>query len=128
MKKTILLTFLIAVVVLGMGSKIFGPALLGPGVGPETMTSDNQAGFVENRTPRFVREVTAYNVGVREQTSEHPCLGATGRNLCRLVEQGLKICAANFVALGSILHIEGYGEASSRPHEPAGSLIASTSR
>src|SRR5512139_1238911 len=110
MKRTILLTFLIAVVILGMGSGIFGPALLTPGVGLGIMTGDNQAGFVENLTPGLVREVTAYNVGVREQTSDHPCIGATGRNLCRLVAQGLKVCAANFVEPETILDIEGFGE------------------
>jgi 3D (Asp-Asp-Asp) domain-containing protein len=53
--------------------------------------------------------VTAYNVGVNGQTSEEPCIGATGQNLCRLVARGLKICAANFVDPETILNIEGYG-------------------
>jgi len=63
-----------------------------------------------NPAPGLVREVTAYNVGVRGQTSDDPCIGATGRNLCRLVARGLKVCAANFVDPETILHIEGYGE------------------
>ncbi len=54
--------------------------------------------------------MTAYNVGVRGQTSDEPCIGSTGRNICRLVARGLKICAANFVEPETILHIEGYGE------------------
>jgi 3D (Asp-Asp-Asp) domain-containing protein len=110
MKKTIQLTFVIAVVFLWMGSGIDVTAPLTPGVGPEIMTINNQAGFVENPTPGLVREVTAYNVGVRGQTSDRPCLGATGENLCRLVARGLKVCAANFVAPETILNIEGYGE------------------
>lgn len=110
MKKTVLLTIVIAVVLLWMGSGIDVAAPLTPGVGSEIMTVDNQAGFVENPTPGLVREVTAYNVGVRGQTGDRPCLGATGENLCRLVARGLKVCAANFVDPETILHIEGYGE------------------
>jgi 3D (Asp-Asp-Asp) domain-containing protein len=81
-----------------------------PGIDPKLMTDDIDAEPVEIPTPGHVREVTAYNVGVREQTSDAPCVGAAGINLCRLVARGLKICAANFVALETILHIEGYGE------------------
>ncbi len=57
----------------------------------------------------IVREVTAYNVGVREQTSDTPCIGAGGDDLCRLTER-IKVCAANFVPLGTILEIEKVGE------------------
>jgi len=110
MKKTILRAFVVAVAFLWIGSGIDVPASLAPRVGPEIMTVDNQAGFVENPTAGLVREVTAYNVGVRGQTSDDPCIGATGKNLCRLVARGRKICAANFVKLETILHIEGYGE------------------
>ena len=84
------------------------PATTGAGLG--FMTVARQAGFVENPTPGLVREVTAYNVGVRGQTGDAPCIGATGQNLCRLVAQGLKVCAANFVDHETILNIEGYGE------------------
>jgi 3D (Asp-Asp-Asp) domain-containing protein len=110
MKKTVLLTIVIAVVLSWMGSGIDVTAPLTPGVGSAIMTIDNQAGFVENPIPGLVREVTAYNVGVRGQTGDRPCLGATGENLCRLVARGLKVCAANFVDPETILHIEGYGE------------------
>jgi 3D (Asp-Asp-Asp) domain-containing protein len=74
------------------------------------MAADNRFGSIESPIPGLVREVTAYNVGRREQTGDEPCIGATGQNLCRLVAQGLKICAANFVEPETILHIEGYGE------------------
>jgi 3D (Asp-Asp-Asp) domain-containing protein len=110
MKKTILRAFVIALVFLWMGSGIDVTAPLTTGVGSKIVTVDSRAGFVENPAPGLVREVTAYNVGVRGQTSGHPCLGATGQNLCRLVAQGLKICAANFVDPETILNIEGYGE------------------
>lgn len=62
------------------------------------------------RLAGMVREVTAYNVGVPEQTSANPCIGASGKNLCDLVEAGRSVCAANFVALGTVLHIDTYGE------------------
>ena len=109
MKKTVLRAFVIAVVFLWMGSGIDVTAPLTPGVGSGIMTV-NQAGFVKNSTSGLVREVTAYNVGMRGQTSDEPCIGATGKNLCRLVAKGLKICAANFVDPETILNIEGYGE------------------
>ena len=109
MKKTVLRAFVIAVVFLWIGSGIDVTAPLTPGVGSGIMTV-NQAGFVKNSTSGLVREVTAYNVGMRGQTSDEPCIGATGKNLCRLVAKGLKICAANFVDPETILNIEGYGE------------------
>ncbi|MBP2668981.1 MAG: hypothetical protein H6Q80_1183 [Deltaproteobacteria bacterium] len=110
MKRTILLVLVNAVVFFWMGSRAEMPAPRPPGVGPEIMAVDIQAEVVENRAAGLVREVTAYNVGVREQTGDEPCIGATGRDLCRLVARGLKVCAANFVDPETILHIEGYGE------------------
>jgi 3D (Asp-Asp-Asp) domain-containing protein len=110
MKNKILLAFVIAVAFLWIGSGIDVPASPTSGVGSEILTVDSQAGFVENPTPGLVREVTAYNVGVRGQTSGRPCLGSSGENLCRLVARGLKVCAANFVDHETILNIEGYGE------------------
>jgi 3D (Asp-Asp-Asp) domain-containing protein len=55
------------------------------------------------------RYVTAYNVGVVAQTDNTPCIGASGDDLCELFEQGVNICAANFVRLGTNLEIEGFG-------------------
>jgi len=110
MKKTILLIFVVGVIFLWMGSRTDVPAPFTPGIGSKIMTVDDEAGFVENPTRGLVREVTAYNVGVRGQTGDEPCIGATGRNLCRLVARGLNVCAANFVDPETILHIEGYGD------------------
>jgi len=56
-----------------------------------------------------VREVTAYNVGDPSQTDESPCIGAGGDDLCIRLERE-NICAANFVPLGTKLHIEKFGE------------------
>ena len=61
------------------------------------------------RIAGIVREVTAYNVGVKEQTSDTPCIGAGGHDLCWLTTR-MKVCAANFVPLGTILEIEKVGE------------------
>jgi 3D (Asp-Asp-Asp) domain-containing protein len=109
-KKAILLTFVIPAVFLWMGFGIDVSAPPTSGAGSEIMAVDSQTGFAEHPTPGLVREVTAYNVGVRGQTSSRPCLGATGENLCRLLARGLKVCAANFVDPETILHIDGYGE------------------
>jgi len=110
MKRTAVLAFVIGGFFLWTGSGIHVPAPLPPEGGSGVMTVDNPARSVETPTPGLVREVTAYNVGVRRQTSKRPCLGATGENLCRLVARGLKVCAANFVDHETILNIEGYGE------------------
>ncbi len=110
MKKPILLTLLVAVVFLWLGLKSEAPSPLAPAAASAAESADNLARFVRKRIPGLIREVTAYNVGVRGQTSNDPCIGSTGRNLCRLVARGLKICAANFVEPETILHIEGYGE------------------
>ncbi|MBI5905387.1 MAG: hypothetical protein HZB86_07515 [Deltaproteobacteria bacterium] len=110
MKRTILFAFVIGVVNLFAGSGDDVPARLAPGSGPERLAAGDRAGPDGNPAPGAVREVTAYNVGVREQTGSEPCIGATGKNLCRLVMQGLKICAANFVDPETILNIDGYGE------------------
>ncbi|MGE5190483.1 MAG: hypothetical protein ACM3NF_10540 [Gemmatimonadota bacterium] len=68
------------------------------------------AGPAGARDAGLVREITAYNVGAREQTNDSPCIGASGKDLCRLVAEGRKVCAANFVALGTVLRIKGLGE------------------
>lgn len=54
--------------------------------------------------------VTAYNVGVVAQTDNTPCIGASGDDLCKMVEQGYNVCAANFVKLGTYLEIENIGK------------------
>lgn len=110
MKKAIPLAFAFAVSFLWLGSGFDVTAPIAPWSGSEIMPAGDRFGAVEHPIPGLVREVTAYNVGRRKQTSDQPCIGATGRNLCRLVAQGLKICAANFVEPDTILHIEGYGE------------------
>ncbi len=74
------------------------------------IVADNGAALERVRLAGMVREVTAYNVGIPEQTSENPCIGASGKNLCAMVEQGRRVCAANFVALGTVLRIANYGE------------------
>jgi len=54
-----------------------------------------------------IREVTAYNVGDVKQTDSTPCIGAYSQvDLCEEVARGRKVCAANFVPLGTELLIE----------------------
>lgn len=75
----------------------------------EVRKAEDDAVAAGKRIAGIVREVTAYNVGVREQTSDAPCIGAGGDDLCRLTTR-MKVCAANFVPLGTILEIEKFGE------------------
>jgi len=96
-KQTIPITSAVILVFLWMGSVIDVPTPSASGSGSKTMPIDRHAESVGRQSSGVVREVTAYNVGVKGQTNDEPCIGATGRNLCRLVARGRKICAANFV-------------------------------
>lgn len=53
------------------------------------------------------REVTAYNVGDANQTDESPCIGASGVDICNLLDHGVCVYAANFVKIGTYLSIDG---------------------
>lgn len=110
MKRSFLLAIGITVAFLWTGNPFDVSASRPPGAGPDASKAGGRAALVEERLKGIVREVTAYNVGVRGQTSGDPCVGAKGHNLCVLVERGHKICAANFVSLGTILRIEKHGE------------------
>jgi 3D (Asp-Asp-Asp) domain-containing protein len=56
-----------------------------------------------------IRVVTAYNAGDPRQTDDTPCISASGENICKALAKGKKRCAANFVPLGSRLHVEKIG-------------------
>ena len=66
----------------------------------------NQQYLVKSET---IRVVTAYNAGDPRQTDDTPCVSANGENLCAALGKGKKRCAANFVPLGSRLHVEKIG-------------------
>ena len=66
----------------------------------------DQAYIVKSET---VRIVTAYNAGDPRQTDDTPCISANGENICKALEKGKKRCAANFVPLGSRLHVNKIG-------------------
>lgn len=55
------------------------------------------------------RLVTAYN-NVREQTDDTPCISADGTDICQRYRAGEKICAANWVPIGTRLRVQGYGD------------------
>lgn len=55
------------------------------------------------------RVVTAYNVGDPRQTDDTPCISANGEDICKALLMGKKRCAANFVPLGTMLHVETVG-------------------
>lgn len=50
------------------------------------------------------REVTAYN-SVEWQTDATPCIGAGG-DVCAMHARGVRVCAANWAPLGSVLRIQ----------------------
>ncbi len=54
-------------------------------------------------------KMTAYNL-TKEQTDNSPCISASGDNVCKLLEKGIRVCAFNGVKLGTKLEIEGIGE------------------
>ena len=56
-----------------------------------------------------IRVVTAYNAGDPRQTDDTPCIAANGENICKALAKGKKRCAANFVPLGSHLHVDKVG-------------------
>lgn len=58
---------------------------------------------------KTIRDVTAYNVGDPAQTDSTPCISASNQNICKALEAGELHCAANFVPLGTKLHIENIG-------------------
>ncbi len=109
-KRSFILAVGISFVTLWMGNAFYAQEAVAPEYNPRPGKVDGRKAPLWEHETGGVLEVTAYNVGVREQTSETPCIGAIGQDLCQKVAQGEKICAANFVALGTILSIEGYGE------------------
>lgn len=50
-------------------------------------------------------DVSAYNVGDPNQTDSNPCVGASGHDICELLEWGVNVCAYNQVALGTKLEL-----------------------
>ena len=56
-----------------------------------------------------IRYVTAYNVGDENQTDDTPCIGAANTNICEALDRGEMHCAANFVKLGTKLHVDKIG-------------------
>ena len=57
-----------------------------------------------------IREVSAYNAGALSQCQGDPCISASGNNICKLLDEGLNVCAANWALFGTVLEIEGLGK------------------
>ena len=70
------------------------------------LANSNQPYKVKSET---IRVVTAYNVGDPRQTDDTPCISANGENICDALANGEMRCAANFVPLGSRLHVDKIG-------------------
>ena len=66
--------------------------------------------FAEDKVKsETIRVVTAYNAGDVRQCDADPCIDASNKNICEALEQGENRCAANFVPLGTFIHIDGFG-------------------
>ena len=83
----------------------FGMASADP-IMSSLLAYNNQPYKVKSET---IRVVTAYNVGDPRQTDDTPCISANGENICRALANGEMRCAANFVPLGSRLHVDKIG-------------------
>jgi 3D (Asp-Asp-Asp) domain-containing protein len=83
----------------------FGIAYADPMMSP-LLYQKNQHYKVKSET---IRVVTAYNVGDPRQTDDTPCISANGEDICRALANGEMRCAANFVPLGSRLHVDKIG-------------------
>ena len=75
----------------------------------EVHPSGRQPAAIPDELERTIREVTAYNVGDPGQTDGSPCLTADGSNACEELAQDKKICAANFVPIGTKLLVKNLG-------------------
>ncbi len=73
---------------------------------PLSFVDDNQN---YSEAPVTIRVVTAFNVGDPKQTDDTPCISANGEDICKALLMGEKRCAANFVPLGTLLHVETVG-------------------
>ena len=57
----------------------------------------------------IIREISAYNAGDINQCSGDPCVSASGDNICKLLEQGTNVCAANWIPFGTVINVAGMG-------------------
>ena len=55
-------------------------------------------------------KLTMYNVGDVAQTDDTPCIGASGDDLCKMIAQGINVCAFNKLPLRTKVFIKGQGE------------------
>ena len=101
----------------GIAALLSMPMYQMPAQNSPTHFEFQDSGLVQSETHRpadevpaeTIREITAYNVGDPAQTSGDPCESANGEDICAALKAGLKRCAANFVPLGSQLHVAAYG-------------------
>ena len=69
----------------------------------------NNLCFADEVLSQTYRIVTAYNAGDPNQTDDTPCIDASNTNICQALDQGELRCAANFVKLGTKIHIDKIG-------------------
>jgi len=72
----------------------------------EKSLADDKFFIIKHQTIRYV---TAYNAGDENQTDDTPCISADGSDICERLKRGEKVCAANFVPLGTHLYVDKVG-------------------
>ena len=72
----------------------------------EKSAAEDKFFIIKSKTIRYV---TAYNAGDPNQTDDTPCISADNSNICERLERGEQVCAANFVPLGTKLHVDKIG-------------------
>jgi 3D (Asp-Asp-Asp) domain-containing protein len=69
----------------------------------------NSLCYADEVVSQTYRVVTAYNAGDVSQTDDTPCIDASNDNICHALDRGELRCAANFVKLGTLIHIDSVG-------------------
>lgn len=87
--KTLLLVAVVAVSVSTTTRTIHVPA---EDVGASTNASEQTEA---RKSATMTRVVTAYTLGRVEETDDSPCIGASNKDLCEIVRNGIGVCASN---------------------------------
>lgn len=74
------------------------------------LESESEVEKLKAETPvKVTAHVTMYTSRVAE-TDDSPCIAANGKDICKLLSEGVQTCASNDYKLGSRLQIQGLGE------------------
>jgi len=63
----------------------------------------------KTKVKTYTALVSMYNVGDPSQTDDSPCIGASNKDLCKLIKRGINVCASNYFSIGTKLNFNGLG-------------------